>query len=57
MRRMIILVAGLLALTSTSTQGIGGVFIIGGNAGSVHPIGVVVRGSRIVVDISAKQAG
>ena len=57
MTREVVLVASLLALMATSAQGKGGVFIVGGDVGSVHHIGGVAKGSRIVVNITAKQAG
>ena len=57
MTREVVLVASLLALMATSAQGKGGVFIVGGDVGSVHHIGGVAKGSRIVVNITAKQGG
>ncbi len=57
MTREVVLVASLLALMTASAQGKGGVFIVGGDVGSVHHIGGVAKGSRIVVNITAKQGG
>ena len=53
MTRQVLLVAGLLALAATSTQGKSGVFKTAGVIGSVHHIGGIVQGERIVVNIEA----
>lgn len=57
MTRKVLFVAGLLALTATSLEGNGGVFVTNGDVGSVHHMGGVVQGSNIVLSLAAKQDG
>ena len=57
MIRTIAIAAGMLTLAAVAAQANSGVFVIGGDVGHAHHIGSVARGSRIVVDITAKQSG
>ena len=57
MTRKTILVAGLLALTSTPMQANTGTFVIGPEVGRAEHIGGVARGANVVLSITAKQIG
>ena len=57
MTRRVWLTAGLMVFATALLDGKGGVFVMGGDVGLVHHIGSVARGSRIVVNVTAKQSG